>query len=482
MIRFVVSGWSLVVASAFVAAQAEDPRRPVTSADSVAKAEKTIKEIFRDDYSKTKPADRSILAAKLLEQAEKSDEAVATYVFLREARDVAARAGDLPFYQAAVLGLSRGYRIDESDALAGNIDVLASAMAANGPSPENAKTLVDLVDDAVRAGDFTAAQKLLRGAETVVRKAGAPKSSAAVAARVKSLPAVQKEFAKLAEAQKTLDKNPSDRKANDLVGRFACFVKNDWDTGLARLLLGAEGEVQRATDKDVAALTGKPADKIQAGDEWKSLAAAADPFQSIGLEARALYWYREGVDSLTGLEKIRVEKLIGDLLPTGSDWADLTRQMNDPKSWRASKGWTFDGKAFHGEGTATQLFLGKLPNDCVIQFHMVVRRGQHMHIYLGESQGGGYYFCNEGKKGPRLKIRGKTSAEETGPGHVVKANEEFRVKIELKKNRVTAWANDTLASTAVRKDQSVRFGVAVGSGKNDGSGSFWDFKVSADGK
>jgi hypothetical protein len=482
MIRFVVLGWCLVVAGAFAAAQTEDARRPVPTADAVAKVEKTIKEIFRDDYQKTKPADRSILAAKLLENAEKSDEAVSTYVFLREARDIAARAGDLPLYQAAVLGLSRGYRIDEYDALAGSVDVLASALAANGPSPENARTLVDLVDDAVRAGDFTAAQKLLKGAETVVRKAGAPKSSAAVAARMKSLPALQKEFAKLAEAQKTLDRNPSDRKANDLVGRFACFVKNDWDAGLARLLLGAEGDVQRATNKDVAALTGKTAERIQAGDEWKKLAAAADPFQSVGLEARALHWYRQGVDGLTGLEKIRVEKLIGDLQPAGSDWADLTRQMNDPKNWRASKGWSFDGKAFHGEGTATQLFLGKLPNDCMIQLQMVVRRGQHFHIYLGESQGGGYYFCNEGKKGPRLKIRGKISAEETGPGHVVKANEEFRVKIELKKDRVTAWVNDTMASTAVRKDQSVRFGVAVGTGKNEGSGSFWDFKLSADGK
>jgi hypothetical protein len=186
---------------------------------------------------------------------------------------------------------------------------------------------------------------------------------------------------------------------------------------------------------------------------------------------------------LTGVEKIRVEKLISDLESAGSDWADLTRKMNDPKAWRTTGAWTFDGKAVHGDGIATREFLGRLPSDCVIQFRTTVMKGNYTHFYLADARAGGSCnFGSEGKSAPRLKIRGKGTSEESGPGHMVKLNEEMRVKLAFKKNRVTAWVNDALASTAVRADPGLRFKILVGVGKNSGSSSYWDFRVSPDGK
>ncbi|HEX3315723.1 MAG TPA: hypothetical protein VHR72_12560, partial [Gemmataceae bacterium] len=264
MIGGLLLGFAFV--AAFVAADPEDARRPIPTTAATAKAEKLVKELFKADFIKTNPADRSTFAAKLLEQAENEADVAAAFVFFRDARDVAAKAGDLALYRAAAKGLARSYRIEESDALAGNIDTLATTLASNRPSPEMAREMIDCVDDAVRAGEFTAAHKLLKAAETVVRRAGAPRSAAAVAARLKSLPAVQMEFEKLAEARKALESDPADKKANLLLGKFTCFVKNDWETGLARLLLGAEGEIQLAVDKDIAAAAGKGAERIQAAD------------------------------------------------------------------------------------------------------------------------------------------------------------------------------------------------------------------------
>jgi hypothetical protein len=70
-------------------------RLPVPDQASQLKAEKTIKDLFRTEYAKKKSADQVELAGKLLKQAEETnDDSTGRFVLLREARDIAARAGD----------------------------------------------------------------------------------------------------------------------------------------------------------------------------------------------------------------------------------------------------------------------------------------------------------------------------------------------------------------------------------------------------
>src|SRR5437773_6987861 len=49
-------------------APSQDPRRPVPDAPAQAAVEKTIRELFKDEYSKRAPADVAALAKKLLQQ------------------------------------------------------------------------------------------------------------------------------------------------------------------------------------------------------------------------------------------------------------------------------------------------------------------------------------------------------------------------------------------------------------------------------
>ena len=72
-----------------------DDRTPAPSTEDAAKAEKLIKELFKADYAKVRTPDRVALAAKLLQQAgETTDDAASRFVLIREARDIAAKAGD----------------------------------------------------------------------------------------------------------------------------------------------------------------------------------------------------------------------------------------------------------------------------------------------------------------------------------------------------------------------------------------------------
>src|SRR5438876_10969457 len=62
---------------------------------SQARAERMVREVFAKDYAGHTPAQRVALAQKMLQQAgDTTDDPAARFVLLREARDLAASAGD----------------------------------------------------------------------------------------------------------------------------------------------------------------------------------------------------------------------------------------------------------------------------------------------------------------------------------------------------------------------------------------------------
>jgi hypothetical protein len=483
MPRMFATGVILVVGLSWAVAQEIDPREPVPAKDTVAAAEKTVKNLFRAEYLKTKPADRTAFAKTLLENAETSkDTPAAFYVLLREAREVAARAGNVPYYLAASKELASSFRVSEAEARAGAVDLLAASLVGSGASAEHVQLLIDFVDDAVRNGEFAAAQKLAKAADSVARKTTSLPLALAAAERAKSLPGVQKEFEKVPDAQKTLQTDPANKKANLLVGRFLCFVKNDWEGGLARLLLGAQGPIQVAVEKDVAASADK-AQRIAAGDQWQKLSVTVDPFQKAGLEARSAYWYMQGVDDSKGPERARIEKLIKSVKPAGPNWVELTRQMNDPENWIEKGNWAHDEKGSHGSGVASREFAATLPPDCVLQFRATIKGGIRTEFRTGQEGGGYYGYFGQGGKAPApFTLRGKGFTDVRGDPYIVKAGETLNVKLEFKKDQVTASINDAVIATAKRRVAPVKLTIVVGAGVHKGGSSYSDFKVSADGK
>src|SRR5687768_14301876 len=85
---------ALFAAGSFgLSARAED-RIAVPPQADIEKVEATVKDLFRAEYAKTRAADRLALSNKLYGQAgETKNDPAAKYVLLREARDLAARAG-----------------------------------------------------------------------------------------------------------------------------------------------------------------------------------------------------------------------------------------------------------------------------------------------------------------------------------------------------------------------------------------------------
>ena len=173
-----VSGPAILLAAAFTVAQEPGTTATTPTRRPWSSAEKLVKDVFRQEYAsaKTDRAAGKELAATLLKQAKEireQQDAAVRFVALREARDLAARAGDvaIAFHAVAELAPNGG-----GSALDMKAQVLATATAA-AATPDASKHLAEvalsLANVARDAEEFDRSVRFAGLAEQAVAKAEA---------------------------------------------------------------------------------------------------------------------------------------------------------------------------------------------------------------------------------------------------------------------------------------------------------------------
>jgi hypothetical protein len=310
---------------------------PVPDQASQEKAEKTIKEVFKDEYTHRKPADLLALAAKLVQQAEESkDDPAARFVLLREARDLAARAGDAEEALKAADEMIQVFAVNAPEMKAGVLETLARAPTTPTAGKALGERALALVDEAIQANDYAVADRLLKVASTAARLARSLPLSTAAQSRRKDVQAIEAEYRKAQESMALLMKNPEDPALNLTVGRFYCLWRGDWERGLPLLVRGSDKKLKALAQKDLEAPL-DPAAQVQLGDRWWELGQAEKGQIQRNLLRRAVSWYSQAEPSLTGLTQTRIAKRLKDLdtqleLRKPVEWFVLFRSA-DPSLW-----------------------------------------------------------------------------------------------------------------------------------------------------
>ena len=124
---------------------------------------------------------------------------------------------------------------------------------------------------------------------------------------------VQQEEKKIAKAMKVLSANPTDPEASLAVGKFLCFVKGSWDSGLGYLAAGKDQGLSKLAMNDIGtqpleSVKGSPltgaivefgediATELVKGDQWWTEAGKHQgAVEKINIYNRAAYWYRLAV-------------------------------------------------------------------------------------------------------------------------------------------------------------------------------------------
>jgi hypothetical protein len=162
---------------------------------------------------------------------------------------------------------------------------------------------------------YDLAKKTAAAAKTLAQK-GKDKPLAALASQYeKETKTLSDGFAAIQPALKTIEEKPEDAEANQKLGEFYCFVKEDWDTGLPHLAAGSDARTKSLAEKELA----QPAtskDQNALATAWATYAEVVPSPQRPIPRRRARYWWQLAWTGADGLAKSAIEKNLAKLPST----------------------------------------------------------------------------------------------------------------------------------------------------------------------
>jgi hypothetical protein len=400
-------------------------RAAVPDAAKQREAEKLVKDLFKEHYSKKSPQERKALAKLLLDQAAKSqDDPAAEWVLYREAQDVAVQAGDADL---TVESIDLAARVFDVDALAMKTAALG-AVAKTTKSPDEswalAEAMMKLVDELVRADQFDPADKLATAALAQARRANDAAFLVRATTRSKEVAEAKSLFQGQKSVLQALARNPDDPGGNLEMGKFVCYVKGSWDLGLRFLVKGSDPGLKSLAEQELSNPT-QPSERAALADGWYDLGEKdKSPLRKSQLLAHARATYESALPGATALLRAKIEKRLEGLGPPPSAAApvDLLKLIDTKRDAVAGE-WTTNGRALVCT-QKTRCGRVQVPYEPPEEYDVsvVVERKEGFEIYIGLSRGQRqFYVAVDDYKGSMTAIGlidGKWNKENKEPDAV----------------------------------------------------------------
>ncbi len=283
-------------------------KAPEPAAKDQDDARKRIRELFKEDYAKKAPTDVRTLAQKLLKQGQENKaDLPLSFALLREAKEKAIEALDIVLAIEAVDVASQTFAIPSIAQKADALDRIQRKTVA----PEALEALLGAylatVDAAIKEDRYDESMKLFPGAEAVGQRLG-PSSAADVKQRKLKVDGISRDYSAIKKAVDTLAQNPDDAEANLAVGRFRCFVRNDFATGIPLLAKSSNAVLRGLAEGEL----GKLQDAVSfadIGNRWYELAKSYESGKyARRFQERAFFWYDRAWPLLSGIARVGFDK------------------------------------------------------------------------------------------------------------------------------------------------------------------------------
>ncbi|MCA9246240.1 MAG: hypothetical protein KDA42_03965 [Planctomycetales bacterium] len=182
-----------------------------------------------------------------------------------------------------------------------------------------AAAAADLMLQATDRGDFETAQKLADLAHEAAEQSAAAGLIQDVAEKTQQVHASRSAYNSSEAALETLARNPRDAAANTTAGKYHCFVKDDWNSGLPMLAFSDDESLKALSSLEL----NKPTESTRQatlGDRWFAEAQKASGATRQAMLRRAAFWYRLALKSQPALEsktRRRLQERISDIQSAG---------------------------------------------------------------------------------------------------------------------------------------------------------------------
>ena len=237
---------------------------PSTKARSVQSSAKSLlREMLKEDYVDSRSRSGAGDALGLIQTSAdiKSYPSIA-FLFLVHAHAQALESDDYDLAQQAVESL------DEMGVATSPLKIAAvqRRVAKARSVDERRQIVLEIIqasDEAIGESRIEDTTQLLRMALTMVARLKDAELRATIQQKQAFVGELEKWIAKVQEAQQTLEAQPDDPEANLVLGRYSCFIRGDWETGLPHLA--------RSSDDKLSHVAKMELEKPSTNDEYVQL-------------------------------------------------------------------------------------------------------------------------------------------------------------------------------------------------------------------
>jgi hypothetical protein len=332
-----------------------------------------VHQLFDKDVAAARTDEqRSELLKRIRRMADEEAKPVSQYALYEFLKDTASKWAD---DETAVAALKEIEARFETDTLSTRAEVLLAALkTATGP---RATGLTDRAretgEEAIRADRFDLARRLADLSLASAKRANDPPLVAEATAYVRNTALAEQASKDAAKASAALTRDPNDPQANSVVGRFRCFIQNDWPSGLPLLARGNDATLVALAKLEL--LNAKEPDElVTLADGWWDVAQKESGWARERVLRRSGDLYRGALPGLKGLSKARVERRVAEIAqltqtrPPKTFLSDLQETSFDALKW-FNKGGALPREVgtrvvVKGSPSAKALFMhAKPPND-----------------------------------------------------------------------------------------------------------------------
>ena len=284
---------------------------PVPAKSEQDPAMKLLLDIFASDYEKAVTNDaKTRLASTLFQQGKDvKDDAAVRYVCWREARDLAARAGDTGLAMVVIDELSKLYDVDP---LLQKADVLGLAVAA-ATEKEQGLALVEIIrpllNEAVELDHYKAAHQLGDAIVNAAKKGKSPSLVLDLQKRIEEIRSIEKSFGRVQGYLDRVLKDPKDAEAQLELGKYFAFQKKRWEKALPYFARSGDKTLEPLARQDFLDPKG-PKEQLALADGWWEQANTQKDVAKLAMQMRAMQWYDKALPSLSGLNRTKAQRRI----------------------------------------------------------------------------------------------------------------------------------------------------------------------------
>lgn len=329
---------------------------PWPSAHDIAMNEAKLKESYSSQLGAGTATARQQAALELLERSGSTGDSSFEAASLRVAGLLAAKAEDISLAMEICGAMEKRF---ELNILPQKVELL-DEVSDHARTPANKSDVTEACLTAgfaaIAANDYASADSL---AELANRTAlGANDASLAQQASFLRDEATRcrDAYERVSNDWKVFREKPTDPRASLAVGKFLCFAKNDWATGLPLIARGNDEALKAVVNLEINGTLKDSRDQLSLGGSWWELTTGAREADKIFYQHRARYWYLKGIASSQEADKARLRQQLAERInavPAESGMVHIVSRVggaefvdiySDKVQWKSSRRGTTGNK------------------------------------------------------------------------------------------------------------------------------------------